>query len=110
MTKTSYQIFSLWAVSDTEFGGLSFTSQEVGVVLAISGFGLLLFQATIYPPIERKLGPIKICRLSALTVITGLFIMQNQAVSQEQRGAANGIAMTAMSIFKAIGPAGGGAM
>ncbi|KAK1277896.1 putative peptide/nitrate transporter [Acorus gramineus] len=140
------EIFSLWAVSDTKFGGLSFTSQEVGVVLAISGFGLLLFQATIYPPIERKLGPIKICRLSAilsiillssytfiaklrgfgllviincasflknalsLTVITGLFIMQNQAVSQEQRGAANGIAMTVMSIFKAIGPAGGGAM
>lgn len=30
--------------------------------------------------------------------------------SQEQRGAANGIAMTAMSFFKAIAPAVGGAM
>lgn len=29
---------------------------------------------------------------------------------QDQRGAANGIAMTAMSLFKAAGPAGGGAM
>lgn len=29
---------------------------------------------------------------------------------QHQRGAANGISMTAMSIFKAIGPAGGGAV
>lgn len=29
---------------------------------------------------------------------------------QHQRGAANGIAMTGMSIFKAIGPAAGGAL
>jgi len=29
---------------------------------------------------------------------------------QRQRGAANGIAMTGMSIFKTIGPAGGGAV
>ena len=29
---------------------------------------------------------------------------------QHQRGVANGIAMTSMSICKAIGPAGGGAM
>lgn len=29
---------------------------------------------------------------------------------QDQRGAANGIAMTLMSLFKAAGPTGGGAM
>lgn len=29
---------------------------------------------------------------------------------QDQRGAANGLAMTLMSLFKAAGPAGGGAM
>lgn len=29
---------------------------------------------------------------------------------QHQRGAANGLAMTAMSLFKAAGPAGGGAL
>ncbi|KAI5432652.1 hypothetical protein KIW84_020089 [Lathyrus oleraceus] len=46
----------------------------------------------------------------SMTIITGLFIMQNRAVEQHQRGAANGIAMTIMSIFKAIGPAGGGAV
>ncbi|CAJ2663333.1 unnamed protein product [Trifolium pratense] len=47
---------------------------------------------------------------NAVTVITGLFLMQNRAVEQHQRGEANGIAMTGMSIFKAIGPAGGGAV
>ncbi|CDP20757.1 unnamed protein product [Coffea canephora] len=44
------------------------------------------------------------------SIITGLFILQNNAVEQHQRGAANGIAMTAMSLFKAVGPAAGGAV
>ncbi|KAK7343003.1 hypothetical protein VNO80_25964 [Phaseolus coccineus] len=42
------------------------------------------------------------------TIITGLFLLQNRAVEQHQRGAANGISMTCMSLFKAIGPATGG--
>ncbi|KAJ4832683.1 hypothetical protein Tsubulata_039568, partial [Turnera subulata] len=45
-----------------------------------------------------------------VSIITGLFILQNKAVDQHQRGAANGIAMTGMSLFKAAGPAGGGAI
>ncbi|GAU16395.1 hypothetical protein TSUD_117440 [Trifolium subterraneum] len=48
--------------------------------------------------------------LLSITVVTGLFLLQNRAVEQHQRGAANGIAMTGMSIFKTIGPAGGGAV
>ncbi|KAI3852465.1 hypothetical protein MKX03_017754 [Papaver bracteatum] len=43
-------------------------------------------------------------------ILTGLFLIQNNAVPQHQRGAANGIAMTSMSLFKAFGPAGGGAI
>uniref|UniRef100_A0A6N2L8N6 Major facilitator superfamily (MFS) profile domain-containing protein n=1 Tax=Salix viminalis TaxID=40686 RepID=A0A6N2L8N6_SALVM len=31
------EMFSLWAVSDKKYGGLSFSSQDVGEVLAISG-------------------------------------------------------------------------
>ncbi|KAG6762093.1 hypothetical protein POTOM_032578 [Populus tomentosa] len=146
------EIFSLWAVSDKKYGGLSFSSQDVGEVLAISGFGLLLFQLLLYPPIERVLGPLPVTRLSAavsipllasypyitmlsgitlhlviniasilrntlsVTLVTGLFILQNNAVAssksfpQSQRAAANGISMTAMSVFKAFGPAGGGAL
>ncbi|GAB2277724.1 Protein ZINC INDUCED FACILITATOR-LIKE 1 [Dionaea muscipula] len=44
------------------------------------------------------------------TIITGLFVLQNRAVDQDQRGTANGLAMTSMSVFKAIGPAVGGAL
>ncbi|CAL5406517.1 unnamed protein product [Camellia sinensis] len=45
-----------------------------------------------------------------ITIITSTFILQNNVVDQDQRGAANGIAMTAMSLFKAVGPAAGGAV
>ncbi|KAI5408143.1 hypothetical protein KIW84_054108 [Lathyrus oleraceus] len=140
------EVFSLWAVSPGRFGGLNFTTDNVGDVLVISGIGLIVSQLFLYPSLERAFGPIKFARISAvlsipllqsypfiamlsgitlylviniasllknvlsMTIITGLFIMQNRAVEQHQRGAANGIAMTIMSIFKAIGPAGGGAV
>ncbi|AED91936.1 zinc induced facilitator-like 1 [Arabidopsis thaliana] len=138
------EIFSLWANSPRKYGGLGYSTADVGSVLAFSGFGLLIFQLSLYSYAERLLGPIIVTRISgslamvvlscypliaklsglALTVtvtsasvaksvlgtsaITGLFILQNKAVRQDQRGAANGIAMTAMSLFKAIGPAAAG--
>ncbi|EOA19567.1 hypothetical protein CARUB_v10002619mg [Capsella rubella] len=138
------EIFSLWANSPRKYGGLGYTTADVGSVLAISGFGLLIFQLSLYSYAERLLGPIIVTRISgslalvllstypliaklsgvALTLtlnsasvaktvlstsaITGLFILQNRAVRQDQRGAANGIAMTGMSFFKAIGPAAAG--
>ncbi|CAL4988383.1 unnamed protein product [Urochloa decumbens] len=43
-----------------------------------------------------------------VTIITGTFILQNNAVPQDQRGAANGLSMTGMSFFKAVAPAGAG--
>jgi hypothetical protein len=46
----------------------------------------------------------------SITIITGTSLLQNNAVSQSQRGAANGISTTAMSFFKAIAPAGAGAL
>ncbi|XXG52713.1 hypothetical protein AAC387_Pa03g0967 [Persea americana] len=140
------EIFSLWAVSDRKYGGLSFSSQDVGEVLAISGCGLLLFQLFLYPVAERTIGAIMLSRLAAIstipllssypfvamlsgvtltlvlncvsllksvltvTAITGTFILQNNAVPQHLRGAANGIALTGQSVFKTFGPAGGGAL
>ncbi|WVZ04195.1 hypothetical protein V8G54_025001 [Vigna mungo] len=46
----------------------------------------------------------------AVTITTCLFLLQNRAVEQHQRGAANGISITGLSLFKAIGPAAGGAL
>ncbi|CAJ2638642.1 unnamed protein product [Trifolium pratense] len=140
------EVFSLWAVSPRRLGGLNFTTDNVGDVLAISGFALIVYQLCLYPSLERAFGPVRLARLSGVlsipllqsypfiatlsgitlflviniasllknllcvTIDTGLFLLQNRAVEQYQRGAANGIAMTGMSIFKAIGPAGGGAV
>ncbi|CAN1298534.1 Protein ZINC INDUCED FACILITATOR-LIKE 1 [Linum perenne] len=140
------EIFSLWAVSPRDLGGLGYSTTDVGEVLSISGLGLLLVQLALYPYMERLLGPVMVSRIAAVlsipllasypllarfegltlhlllncasvlknllsvSIATGMTILQNKAVDQHQRGAANGIAMTAMSLFKAFGPAGGGAM
>ncbi|KAF5187306.1 zinc induced facilitator-like, partial [Thalictrum thalictroides] len=139
-------IFPLWAVSPRKLGGLSFSTDDVGVVLAISGAGLFTFQTFVYPRVERLLGPVIVGRISAaltipvlqsypliamlsgislsillncasalknvfsISIVTGLFVLQNNAVDQDQRGAANGISMTGMSLFKAFGPAMGGVL
>jgi MFS family permease len=140
------EIFSLWAVSSTKYGGLGYTTERVGEVLSVSGFGLLVFQLSLYPFAERLVGPIMVARIAgvlsiplltsypyiaklsglsltlvvncasvlknvlSVSIITTMFVLQNNAVDQHQRGAANGISMTAMSLFKAFGPAGGGAI
>ncbi|XP_040384806.1 protein ZINC INDUCED FACILITATOR 1 isoform X1 [Oryza brachyantha] len=144
---TAYsEIFSLWAVSDKKYGGLSFSSKEVGQVLAVAGAGLLVYQLFIYRSVHRFLGSVNSSRVASalsipilaaypfmthlpgfrlgialylatilkgvlsITIITGTSLLQNNAVSQSQRGAANGISTTAMSFFKAIAPAGAGAL
>lgn len=138
------EIFSLWAESDKKYGGLSFTSEDVGQVLAISGASIIIYQTFIYPSIVRVLGPISTARVATslsmvllftyapithlsrpwssiaanvvsvlknifvVSIVTCCFILQNNAVTQDQRATANGLATTLMSLFKAIAPAGAG--
>ncbi|EFJ07381.1 hypothetical protein SELMODRAFT_186199 [Selaginella moellendorffii] len=140
------EIFSLWAVSGRSYGGLGFTSSNVGEVLAISGLSMLLFQLTLFPIFAKWLGPIRLTRVPTLVAIpiltaypffsklhgnslwailliasitklilgqatfTGSFILINNSVKQAQRGAANGFSLSIVSLFKAIGPAGGGSV
>ncbi|KAF6163897.1 hypothetical protein GIB67_024752 [Kingdonia uniflora] len=150
------EIFSLWAESPRKNGGLSYTTDNVGVVLSFSGLGLLVFQTFLYPIAARILGALMALSIPVLSsypfiamlsgfslslllnfvsilknvfseyenvlltndfvkynqvsVATGLLVLQNNAVAQHQRGAANGLSMTAVSLFKGFGPAGGGAL
>ncbi|KAL0428374.1 UNVERIFIED_CONTAM: protein ZINC INDUCED FACILITATOR-LIKE 1 [Sesamum latifolium] len=125
------EIFSLWAVSSRKLGGLSFSTSDVGEVLSVTGFGMLLFQLFLYTWIERMLGAIFVSRIGAvitipllssypfiaklsgpvlLLVLNSASLLKNVLSAQEQRGAANGISMSAMSLFKAIGPAAGGSL
>ncbi|XP_061344199.1 protein ZINC INDUCED FACILITATOR 1-like isoform X2 [Gastrolobium bilobum] len=143
---TYQEVFSLWAVSPRRLGGLNFSTDDVGNVLAISGLAIIIYQVTLYQSVQKAFGPVSIARFSGVlsipllqsypfiamlsgftlylviniasifknllteTIATGLFLLQNRAVEQHQRGAANGIAMMGMSAFKTIGPAGGGAI
>ncbi|TVU50733.1 hypothetical protein EJB05_02120, partial [Eragrostis curvula] len=67
---TAYsEIFSLWVVSDKEYGGLSFSSKEVGQVLAISGVGLLVYQLFFYRSVHKILGSVNSCRISSVLSI-----------------------------------------
>ncbi|AES72135.2 protein ZINC INDUCED FACILITATOR 1 [Medicago truncatula] len=143
---TYQEVFSLWAVSPRRLGGLNFTTNDVGNVLAISSTGIVIYQLSLYPSMQKACGPVNLARIAGVlsipllqsypfttllsgstlylviniasilkflmgeTISTCLFLLQNRAVEQHQRGAANGIAMTTMSAFKTIGPAGGGAL
>uniref|UniRef100_M4CPS3 Major facilitator superfamily (MFS) profile domain-containing protein n=1 Tax=Brassica campestris TaxID=3711 RepID=M4CPS3_BRACM len=85
---TAYsEIFALWANSPRKYGGLNYSTNDVGTVLAISA---------------------NLSGLSQSLMLNCASILINVLSDQRQRGAANGIAMTAMSLFKTVGPAGAG--
>uniref|UniRef100_A0A0A9F3S1 Major facilitator superfamily (MFS) profile domain-containing protein n=1 Tax=Arundo donax TaxID=35708 RepID=A0A0A9F3S1_ARUDO len=63
------EVFSLWAVSDRTYGGLSFSSQDVGNVLAISGVFLLIYQILIFPSVAKSVEPITLVRLIAILTV-----------------------------------------
>ncbi|KAJ0047109.1 hypothetical protein Pint_05497 [Pistacia integerrima] len=128
-----YCLFSLHdmtyieAVSPRKYRGLNYSTEDVGEVLAITGLKCILI--LIY---NRFIPLLTSCTYIAMlsgftfafslncasltknilsvSITTGLFLLQNRAVDQDQRGAANGIATTAMSLFKPVGPIGGGAV
>ncbi|XP_068498899.1 protein ZINC INDUCED FACILITATOR-LIKE 1-like isoform X2 [Phaseolus vulgaris] len=104
------EVFSLWALSPTRLGGLNFTSDNVGNVLAISGVAITIYQLSLYRLMQKACGTVTLVQITGETIATSLFLLQNKAVEQHQRGTANSIAMTGMSAFKAIGPACAGAL
>ncbi|XP_052312185.1 protein ZINC INDUCED FACILITATOR-LIKE 1 isoform X3 [Populus trichocarpa] len=98
------EIFSLWAESLRKLGGLGYTTGDDGEVLEITAMlsGLGLSVVISLASTTRS--------FLSVSIATCLFILQNNAVDRNQRGAANGVAMTAVSLFKAVGPAGGGSL
>ncbi|VAI02209.1 unnamed protein product [Triticum turgidum subsp. durum] len=107
--ETAYsEILSIWAVSDRKYGGLSFSSGDIGQVLSVSGASLLVYQLIIYHWVNKFLGPLNSSRIASITISCGMCLLQNNAVRQDQRGTANGIATTGMSFFKAVAPVGAG--
>ncbi|KAG0575900.1 hypothetical protein KC19_5G038800 [Ceratodon purpureus] len=140
------EIFSLWCVSPSANGGLDLTTTDVGQILALSGFTMLLFQLFAFASLVNLMGAVRLSQVAAVltfflmaaypfmtmlhgmtlwvvlnilsvlknifgtAIFTSTFILVNNSVTQDQRGAANGLAMSLVSLFKAIGPAGGGSI
>uniref|UniRef100_A0A0D3HHW4 Major facilitator superfamily (MFS) profile domain-containing protein n=1 Tax=Oryza barthii TaxID=65489 RepID=A0A0D3HHW4_9ORYZ len=61
-----FMIFSLWSESDKQFGGLNFSSEDVGQVLAITGASILIYQTFIYQHIVKVLGIINTSRVAVI--------------------------------------------
>ncbi|KAF8648591.1 hypothetical protein HU200_064635 [Digitaria exilis] len=60
------EIFPLWAESNKKFGGLSFSTEDVGNVLVVTGASILLYQTFIYPRFVQVLGVINTSRVAAI--------------------------------------------
>ncbi|XP_024518312.1 protein ZINC INDUCED FACILITATOR-LIKE 1 [Selaginella moellendorffii] len=63
------EIFSLWSVSPRADGGLGFTSSDVGAVLGVSGFAMLVTQTLLFPVVARLIGAIRSYRYAALITV-----------------------------------------
>ncbi|GJN28386.1 hypothetical protein PR202_gb16499 [Eleusine coracana subsp. coracana] len=63
------QILSLWAVSDRNYGGLSFSSEDIGQVLAMAGASLLVYQLLIYRWVHKILGTLNSSRVASVVSI-----------------------------------------
>ncbi|ONK59046.1 uncharacterized protein A4U43_C08F2410 [Asparagus officinalis] len=109
---TAYnEIFSLWAESDRKLGGLSFSYMDVGEILTIPLVIACPFMSKLSGSILSLVNCASILKnVLSVALFTGLFISQNNAVPQHQRGAANVISMTAQSVSRAIAPACAGAL
>nr|XP_034568531.1 probable peptide/nitrate transporter At3g43790 [Setaria viridis] len=67
---TAYsEILSLWAVSDRKYGGLSFSTEDIGEVLAMAGASLLVYQFFIYRWVHKVLGTVNSSRVASAVCI-----------------------------------------
>ncbi|KAG6554642.1 hypothetical protein Mapa_003660 [Marchantia paleacea] len=125
----SVAVYSLWSVADV-------ATTEVFISASI-----FVFNMTLFPSIERYLGPLLLARISAIMcapviilfplvsslhgttrwvvlnvlaltrtsligfIITASFILTNNSVPTEQRGAANGLSVGWGCLSRALGPA-----
>ncbi|CAN6217194.1 unnamed protein product [Urochloa humidicola] len=67
------EIFCLWAESEKKYGGLSFSSEDVGNVLVVTGASILLYQTFVYPHIVKVLGLINSSRVATILSMVLLF-------------------------------------
>jgi MFS family permease len=93
------EIFSLWANSPRKYGGLGYSTADVGSVLAFSGFGLLIFQLSLYSYAERLLGPIIVTRISGSLAMV---VLSCYPLIAKLSGLALTVTVTSASVAKSV--------
>ncbi|KAJ9062257.1 hypothetical protein DSO57_1012703 [Entomophthora muscae] len=68
------ELLPIWAASPYIYGGLNFSSSDIGTLMAFGGTSLLLIQFLLYTPIHRKLGSLLMFRLSFLFFIPTILL------------------------------------
>eukprot|EP00903_Cladosiphon_okamuranus_P009002 g8611.t1 len=63
------EIYPLWALSTVASGGLDWTTKQIGQVLSLCGFGMLVFQLLVYPSLSKRMGVTTTQRLACLLSI-----------------------------------------
>lgn len=74
------EIFSLWCVSPRFKDGLGYSTNDVGSVLAFSGFGMLVFQLLFFPFVANFLGPILTVRIGAALSIPLMAVLPSYSL------------------------------
>ncbi|PFX20652.1 putative peptide/nitrate transporter [Stylophora pistillata] len=73
------ELFSLWAATGSELGGLGFSTDQIGTALLCVAGPMLLLQLWVYPKLERRLGSIRVFQLA--NVVMGISIASLAALN-----------------------------
>eukprot|EP01095_Lingulamoeba_sp_RSL-Kostka_P007365 TRINITY_DN233_c0_g3_i1.p1 TRINITY_DN233_c0_g3~~TRINITY_DN233_c0_g3_i1.p1 ORF type:complete len:517 (+),score=122.42 TRINITY_DN233_c0_g3_i1:87-1637(+) len=60
------EIYAIWAVDEINSGGLNFSSEDIGLTLAIGGVFLLCIQLLVFPKLCKWFGSLRLYQLSLL--------------------------------------------
>lgn len=71
------EVYSLWAATSPDLGGIGFTLHEIGTSLAVVGVLLLPFLFFLYPMMERRFGSIKSFQLCATVGLVVVVLLPN---------------------------------
>ncbi|CAM9933856.1 unnamed protein product [Scytosiphon promiscuus] len=67
------EVYPLWAVSTIDVGGLGWTPEHIGKVLAVSGIFLAFFQLGLAPSVIKRIGMVTWQRGGCLLAVAVLF-------------------------------------
>eukprot|EP00850_Spirogloea_muscicola_P015992 SM000127S26608 [mRNA] locus=s127:10752:14375:+ [translate_table: standard] len=63
------ELFPIFGAASTQVGGLGFSSAKIGFILGEGGVVLFLYTLLLFPPVARRLGPLRCFRYGILASV-----------------------------------------